>query len=66
MTRRELLLIPLVGFIKPIPIPTSHNAWWVYYNGDGCEFGRIPVELRGIPYHESNASSGEWLGIRRT
>jgi hypothetical protein len=67
LTRRELLLIPLIGFIKPIPIPipTPHNAWWVHYSGDGCELGRTPVDLRGIPYHQSNASTGQWLGFKR-
>lgn len=25
----------------------------------------IPTALWGVPYHQSNASSGQWLGIHR-
>jgi hypothetical protein len=66
MTRRELfkklILTPIAGAIgyniKPMPSPS-----FCYFSGEDVQFGRNP--LHGIPYHQSNASVGEWLGFTR-
>lgn len=67
MTRRQLfqtlIFSPLAGiFIKKKP--TYRIDDWAYYSGDGMDLGRT-LSLHGIPYHQSNASSGTWLGLKR-
>jgi hypothetical protein len=65
MTRRELfkklVLTPIAGVIGVKTLP--YRPISPFFSGDGMDLGRS--ELYGIPYHQSNASTGEWLGFKR-
>lgn len=71
ITRRGFLYLLAVAPIvaatsktKPIHIETiwkPHPAQLKFFNES-----ELPMHLYGVPYHQSNGSSGEWLGISRT
>lgn len=65
MLRRNFLITLFVApFIGKVKLPDNI---WTFKNGSSIVFEpTIPTSLCGIPYHESNAYIGEWLGITRS
>jgi hypothetical protein len=69
ITRRELLLTILAAPIVPsiltptITIPECLDNY--LYDGAAGGGKTAYMKLYGVPYYESNASSGEWIGIPR-
>lgn len=72
MNRRSFFHLLIASGIVPF-IPKPKFAWnkinplWNPHPKQ-IEFlnQTVPVSLYGIPYHCSNASSGQWLGFNRT
>lgn len=75
MNRRQflktLIAVPLAAKLPDIPIS---GTWGAVERSTVAQFASKPLTatrpltaqmLLGIPYHQSNASTGQWLGIPR-
>jgi len=74
MTRRELfkliLAAPFVKIVKkslenPYMSQAYENRLEMLYGGNAGGGKTDSISLYGIPYHESNATTGTWLGFSR-
>lgn len=65
ITRRNLFKILLItpfvdNVVKEIPLTRD----WTIFSGHVFD-NEVDVSLFGIPYHQSNTSTGQWLGFER-